>query len=230
MGIFQRIGDIAKSNINDLLDKAEDPEKMVKQIIIDMQKELNVATQNYGKAKSSEMLAKRQLDNAKKVSLDWENKAKAALSQGNQDLAREALSRKVKADEDVANYQQMYDSISAQTQQVGDQVEQLKAKLNEAKSRQAMLIARSQMADTKKNIAKSQGNFDGSSALEKFNRMEEKVMRKEAEADAFNEIATGGSIETDLNDSFAEVEKNAKVDEELARLMASMNNNNEVNE
>lgn len=222
MGIFQRIGDIAKSNINDLLDKAEDPEKMVKQIIIDMQKELNVATQNLGKAKSSEMLAKRQLDNAKKVSQDWENKAKAALSQGNQELAREALSRKVKADEDVAGYQQMYDSIAAQTAEIDRQVKELQNKLNEAKSKQAMLIARSQMADTKKNIAKSQGSFDGSSALEKFNRMEEKVMRKEAEADAYNEIATGGSAETDINDSFAEIEKNAKVEEELARLMASM--------
>lgn len=222
MGIFQRIGDIAKSNINDLLDKAEDPEKMVKQIIIDMQKELNVATQNYGKAKSSEMLAKRQLDNAKKISQDWENKAKAALSQGNQELAREALSRKVKADEDIAGYQQMYDSISAQTQEIGNQVDELKNKLNDAKSRQAMLIARSNMADTKKSLAKSQGNFDGSSALEKFNRMEEKVMRKEAEADAYNEIATGGNAETDLNDSFAEIEKNAKVEEELARLMAGM--------
>lgn len=222
MGIFQRIGDIAKSNINDLLDRAEDPEKMVKQIIIDMQKELNVATQNLGKAKSSEMLAKRQLDNAKKISQDWENKAKAALSQGNQDLAREALSRKVKADEDVAGYQQMYDSISAQTAEIDGQVKELQNKLNEAKSKQAMLIARSQMADTKKNIAKSQGSFDGSSALEKFNRMEEKVMRKEAEADAYNEIATGGSTETNLNDSFAEIEKNAKVEEELARLMASM--------
>lgn len=222
MGIFQRISDIAKSNVNDLLDKAENPEKMVKQIIIDMQKELNLATQNYGKAKSSEMLAKRQLDNAVKVSQDWENKAKSALSQGNQDLAREALSRKVKADEDVASYQQMYDSISAQAQEIGNQVEMLKGKLEEAKSRQAMLIARSNMADTKKNLAKSQGSFDGSSALEKFNRMEEKVMRKEAEADAYNEIATGGSTEMNLNDSFAELEKNAKVDEELARLMASM--------
>lgn len=226
MGIFQRISDIAKSNINDLLDKAEDPEKMVKQIIIDMQKELNSATQNYGKAKSSEMLAKRQLDNAKKVSQDWENKAKAALSQGNQELAREAISRKVKADEDVASYQSMYDSISAQTQEIGSQVDMLKTKLEEAKSRQAMLIARSNMADTKKNLAKAQGGFDGSSAMEKFNRMEEKVMRKEAEADAYNEISTGGSTETNLNDSFAELEKNAKVEEELAKLMASMNGGN----
>lgn len=223
MGIFQRIGDIAKSNINDLLDRAEDPEKMVKQIIIDMQKELNVATQNLGKAKASEMTSKRQLDNAKKISLDWENKAKAALSQGNQELAREALTRKVKADENVASYQEMYNSISAQTAEIESQVSSLRAKLEEAKSKQAMLIARSQMADTKKSIAKSQGGFDDASALEKFSRMEDKVMRKEAEADAYSEIATGGSAENDLNASFAEIEKNAKVEEELAKLMASMN-------
>lgn len=223
MGIFQRIGDIAKSNINDLLDRAEDPEKMVKQIIIDMQKELNIATQNLGKAKASEMTSKRQLDNAKKISLDWENKAKAALSQGNQELAREALTRKVKADENVASYQEMYNSISAQTAELDSQVSSLKAKLEEAKSKQAMLIARSQMADTKRSIAKSQGGFDGASALEKFSRMEDKVMRKEAEADAYSEIATGGSAENDLNASFAEIEKNAKVEEELAKLMASMN-------
>lgn len=226
MGIFQRIGDIAKSNINDLLDRAEDPEKMVKQIIIDMQKELNIATQNLGKAKASEMTSKRQLDNAKKISLDWENKAKAALSQGNQELAREALTRKVKADENVASYQEMYNSISAQTAELDSQVSSLKAKLEEAKSKQAMLIARSQMADTKKSIAKSQGGFDGASALEKFSRMEDKVMRKEAEADAYSEIATGGSAENDLNASFAEIEKNAKVEEELAKLMASMNGEN----
>lgn len=221
MGVFTRLSDLLKSNINDLIDRAEDPEKMVKQIIIDMQKELNKATQNYGKAKASERLALKKYEDAKKVSESWEYKAKAALNQGNQDLAKQALAKKVKADEDLANYKEMYDSISAQTEAIGDQVEVLKSKLDEAKSRQAMLIARSQMADTKKQLAKAQGGFDGSSALEKFNRMEEKVQRKEAEADAYNEIA--GNEDDDLADSFAQIETDAKVDAELQRLMAEMN-------
>lgn len=221
MGVFSRLSDILKSNINDLLDKAEDPEKMVKQIIIDMQKELTVATQNLGKAKASERLAQKKMDDAVKVAASWESKAKAALSQGNQDLAKQALAKKVRADEEVATYTEMYESISTQTDAIEDQVEVLKAKLDEAKSRQAMLIARSQMADTKKALAKSQGGFDGASALEKFDRMEEKIQRKEAEADAFAEIGGGG--DADLVESFDQIEKDAKVDAELARLMAEMN-------
>ena len=226
MGVFQRLSDLLKSNVNDLIDRAEDPEKMVKQIIIDMQTELTKATQNYGKAKASERLAEKKYLEAQKISSDWEAKAKVALSKGDQELAKQALARKVKADEDLNNYKEMYESISAQTDAIGDQVEVLRAKLEEAKSRQAMLIARSQMAETKKNLAKAAGGFDGNSSLEKFQKMEEKIERKEAEADAFTEIAgnnlAGGSGD-DLRDSFEKLESDAKVDAELQRLMAEMN-------
>lgn len=220
MGVFQRLSDLLKSNVNDLIDRAEDPEKMVKQIIIDMQKELSKSTQAYGKAKASERLAEKQYQNAQKISADWEAKAKSALASGDQELAKKALAKKVKADEDVANYKEMYETISNQTEAIGDQVEVLKSKLEEAKSRQAMLIARSQMADTQKNLAKSMGGLDTSSSVEKFNRMEEKIVRKEAEADAFAEIA---GVNDDTVDSFEKLENDAKVDAELQRLMAEMN-------
>lgn len=222
MGIFNRIGDIIKSNVNDLIDRAEDPEKMVKQIIIDMQKELKKATEALGKAKASERLAKRQYDNAVSVSADWESKAKSALQAGNTELAKQALAKKVKADEDVANYKEMYDTISAQTQAISNQVDTVKSKLEEAKSRQAMLIARSQMADTKKSLASSLGGIDASSASEKFDRMEDKIIRKEAEADAFSDIA---GTDND-SDEFEKVQTDSKVDAELQRLMAEMNANN----
>ena len=113
MGIFSRIGDVVKSNINDLIDRAEDPEKMVKQIILDLQKEVSNATTALGKAKASERIAKRQYDDAVKTSADWEMKAKAALNAGEVDLAKKALSNKVKADESVKQYQQMYEQIAA---------------------------------------------------------------------------------------------------------------------
>ncbi|MBR2283630.1 MAG: PspA/IM30 family protein [Ruminococcus sp.] len=223
MGVFSRLADLLKSNVNDLIDRAEDPEKMVKQIIVDMQKELNDNTQKYGKAKASERLAEQKYRNAVKVSEDWESKAKAALSKGDAELAKKALSRKVKADEDVKSFKEMYESISDQTEAIGNQVEVLKQKLEEAKARQAVLIARSQMADTKKSLAKAQGGFDTSSAFEKLDRMEEKVQRKEAEADAFTEIAEGSGEESDLQKSFEQIEQEAKVDSELQRLMAEMN-------
>lgn len=221
MGIFQRLSDLLKSNINDLIDKAEDPEKMVKQIILDMQKELNKSTQALGKAVASERMAEKQYQNSQQISADWESKAKAALVAGNTELAKKALAKKVKADEDTANYKEMYETISKQTADIKEQVETLKSKLDEAKSRQAMLIARSQMADTQKNLAKSVGGFDASSSTEKFNRMEEKIIRKEAEADAFADISD--SLNGVDKDNFDELQTNAKVDDELRRLMAEMN-------
>ena len=225
MGLFKRLSDLLRSNVNDLIDKAEDPEKMVKQIIVDMTKELNNATQNYGKAKASEALAKKKMDEARKVSAAWEAKAKAALSQGNADMAKKVQARKVKADEEVKTYTEMYNSISAQTTAIGAQVETLKAKLDEAKSRQAMLIARSQMAETKKQLAQSTGGFDVESSMASFNRMEEKIQRKEAEADAFIEISGNGD-DADLQQSFEQIQTDAAVDAELARLMNEMNGGN----
>lgn len=221
MGIFQRLSDLLKSNINDLIDKAEDPEKMVKQIILDMQKELNKSTQALGKAIASERMAEKQYQNSQQISADWEAKAKAALAAGDTELAKKALAKKVKADEDTANYKEMYETISKQTANIKEQVENLKSKLDEAKSRQAMLIARSQMADTQKNLAKSVGGFDASSSTEKFNRMEEKIIRKEAEADAFADISD--SLNGVDKDNFDDLQTNAKVDDELRRLMAEMN-------
>jgi len=219
MGIFQRLSDILKSNVNDLIDRAEDPEKMVKQIIIDMQKELNNSTQALGKAVASERIAKKQYDQAAK-SADWESKAKAAIAAGDEELAKKALANKVKADKDTAQYKEMYDTISQQTETIRTQVEVLKSKLEEAKSRQAMLIARSQMADTQKALANATGGFDSSSASEKFSRMEEKIERKEAEAQAFADIAS----DTGSNDAeeFEKLENDSKVNSELERLKAEM--------
>ena len=218
MAIFQRVGDLVKANINDLLDKAENPEKMVKQIILDMDKELVKSTQALGKAMASERQIKKQYEDAAAKSKTWEDKAKIALTAGDQELAKKALSEKVKVDEQANQFKTMYDTISAQTETIRTQVEALKAKLNEAKSRQAMLIARSQMADTQKDLSKSLGGMGTSNAFAKMDKMEEKIQRKEAEADAFAEIS--GSIPEE--DPFKKLESDSAVDAELARLMAEM--------
>ena len=219
MGIFSRIGDLLKANINDLIDRAEDPEKMVKQIISDLQKDVQQSTQALGKAMASERIAKRQYENAVKTSADWEAKAKAALAAGDVDLAKKALSHKVSADAEVESYQKMYEQIAAQTAQIREQVETLKSKLEEAKSRQAMLVARSQMAKTQKNLAQTVGGMDSSSALDKFDRMEQKVTQQEAEAAAFSEIA--GSDSADAK-TFEQLLPDMDVDTELQRLMSEM--------
>ena len=218
MSIFTRLGDLLKANVNDLIDKAEDPEKMVKQIIIDMDKELVKSTQALGKAMASERQIEKQLNDAKAKSDDWAAKAKVALNAGDQDLARKAVEEKLKVDENVAKFQQMYDTISAQTAAIKSQVEELKAKLEEAKNRQAMLIARSQMADTQKDLAQSLGGIGASNAFAKMDKMEEKINRKEAEAQAFSDIS--GVSSSSASDPYADLEKNQKIEEELAKLMA----------
>ena len=95
MGIFQRIGDIFKSNVNDLIDRAEDPEKMVKQIIIDLQKDVRTSTEALGKAMASQRIAERQHEQAVRNSANWESKAKAALAAGDAEMAKKALEKKV---------------------------------------------------------------------------------------------------------------------------------------
>ena len=225
MSIFTRLGDLLRANINDLIDKAEDPEKMVKQIIQDMDRELVKSTQMLGKAMASERQIEKQMNDAKAKSADWENKAKLALQAGDQELAKKAVEEKLKVDEKVTQFTQMYESVHAQTEQIKAQVEELKSKLEEAKSRQAMLIARSRMADTQKDLAQSLGGMNTSeNAFAKMDKMEERIARKEAEAQAFTEISkTGNAAE---KDPFAVLESNSKVDAEMARLMAEIGSAN----
>lgn len=222
MAIFERLGDLIRSNINDLIDKAEDPEKMVKQIIIDMEDQLKKSTQSLGTAMGSVNQVKKQLEGAKEQSKNWEEKAKMALSQGNEALAKQALENKVKQDQMVAQYQEMYNSMDAQVTEIRNQVDVLKQKLEEARSKQAMLVARSQMADAKEKMSKSLGNMDSKSAFAKMEKMERKIEQKESQADAFAQIS---GTEQSTNDPFAEMETNSAVDAELERLKKEMNNN-----
>ena len=220
MAIFQRIGDVLKANINDLIDRAENPEKMVKQIIIDMEEQLAGATQALGQAMASEKQAERQLQQAKNSSKEWENKAKMALQAGNEPLARRALESKVAVDNSLIQFQATYDSISQQTAQMRDNVQVLRSKLDEARARQNLLIARAKMADAQKNIATTVSSANSTSAFSKLDKMERKIEEKEATAAAFTELA-GDQMKADL-DAFKEMETNAAVDCELEKLKKSM--------
>ncbi len=221
MDIFSRLGSIIDSSISNLIDREESPEKMVRQVIIDMQRELAKATQNYGRAKASASLSDKKYQNALKVSQKWETEAKAALSQGNKELAEMAVIRKIKADEEVSAYKEMYDSMSVQMKSAEEQINEIKIKLDKAKNRQTLLAVRSGIADTKKNMAAITDSLDGSSAFENFKRMEEKIIHSESEADAFSAIAK--SNKDDLKVSCENLEKDERAEAELSRFMAEMN-------
>jgi len=215
MAIFSRLVDLLKANINDLIDKAEDPEKMLKQIIIDMEEQLQKATQGLGQIMASERQTKKQLEEAAEQSKMWEGRAKTALKAGNEDLAKQAVDGKLKADANVKQYQQMHEELAAQVETVRDQVNILKQKLDEARSRQAMLTARAQVADARKGVAKAIGGIDGSGAFAKMDKMERKIAQEEAEADAQFEIS---GLDAEKNDPFAKLEKQSAADDELERL------------
>ena len=223
MAIFERISDLVRANINDLIDKAENPEKMVKQIIIDMEDQLRKATQGLGTAMGSLNQVKKQLESAQEQSNVWQSKAKACLEQGNEELAKKALENKVNQDKMVAQYQEMTTTMEAQVNEIKSQIDVLKQKLEEARSKKAMLVARSQMADAKAQMAKTLGNMDSKSAFAKMEKMEQKIAEKEAEADAFSEVS---GVQDSENDPFAQMDKENSINAELEKLKKEMNNDN----
>lgn len=220
MAIFGRIGDLIKSNVNDLIDKAEDPEKMVKQVIIDMEEELRKTTSALGQVMGSKTTMEKQLNESKEESKKWEMRAKSALEAGNEELAKEALNSKVKVDNNVKEYETMVKKMEEQIVKIKKQVEEIKRKLEEARARQSVLIARDKMADTNKQMATTLGNLDSKSAIAKMDKMEKKIEQKEAEAEAFEEISNENSK---VDNSFDEIETNAKIDSELERLKEELN-------
>ncbi len=221
MGIFGRIADIFKANVNDALDKMEDPEKMIKQMVIEMQEAIAKATSGLATAMAQEKKLERDYNTYVEQGKSWEQKAMTALNSGNEDLARQALAKKAEADQQAKQYEAMYIQARDTAAKLKTQVEGLKAKLNEAKMKESTLIARNQSAQAQKQIAKQVGNFDASSNFAKFDKWEEKILKNEAEAQAFTELGQDSS--KSLNDEFKLLEKNTQVDDELAKLRAKLN-------
>jgi len=215
LAIFSRLADLLKANINDLIDKAEDPEKMVKQIIIDMEEQLQNAVQGLGSVMASERQMRKQLESEQTQSKLWEDRAKTALKASNEELAKQAVDTKLKIDERVKQYEKMHSEVSSQLSVLQEQVDILKRKLNEARTRQSMLIARDTVADARKEVSSAIGGLDSSGAFSKMDKMERKIAEKEAQADAAYEVS---GLNEEQNNPFTELENQKAADDEMARL------------
>ncbi|MBR2835212.1 MAG: PspA/IM30 family protein [Coriobacteriales bacterium] len=220
MAILERISDIFKANVNDLIDKAEDPVKMVKQLIIEMEEQVDDATQGLGQAMGSQKVAAKELADAKAKAADWNDKAKLALKNGDENLARKALDVKVGLDDQVAQLQASYDNITAQVEKLKDQVQTLRMKLDEARSRQNVLIARAKMASASTEVNTSISSSSIDSAFAKLDKLERKIIEQESVAEAYTEV--NGYSDSDIYSEFSNIEHNTAVDSELARLKAEM--------
>ena len=218
MGIFSRISDIFKSNVNDALDKAEDPEKMLKQMIIEMEESVNKATLAVANSIANEKSLERKLEKARLEMNDWEKKAVQALQANREDLARAALEKKNIAVKNVADLEPIYQTAKVTADKMRQQLNGLKSKLDEARSRQSTLIARSQAAKAQKQIAQSFSGV-GSDAFSKFDKYEGKIEQLESQAEAFETLA---GENTKLEDEFKMLNTSASVDGDLLALKAKM--------
>ncbi len=218
MGIFSRITDIFKANVNDALDKAEDPEKMLKQMIIEMEESVNKATLAVANAIANEKSLERKREKALAESGDWEKKAMQALQAGREDLAKAALEKKTISEKNAKTLEPIYVQAKETSNKMRDQLNSLKAKLDEARSRQSTLVARSQAAKAQKQIAQSFSGV-GSDAFSKFDKYEAKIEQTEAEAEAYGVLANEN---TGLDEELKKLESSTTADDELLKLKAKM--------
>lgn len=219
MSIFRRISDIFKANVTDMVDRMENPEKMVKQMIVEMEEGLIKATSALAMAMANERNLQRQQANALEQARQWEQKAGLALQAGNPDLAKEALSKKLTFDGQAKQVEAMIAQAAGTTAQLRNQLEDLKAKLEEARLKQTALVARAQAATTQKMFSTALGSNTGQGAFAKFEKMERKIEGMEAEAQAFAELSGSSTTE----DAFKAMENSMRLEAEMARLMARMN-------
>ena len=218
MGNFRRILDWFRSNANDTLDKMEDSEKMLKQMVLDMEESINKATVAIAKSVANEKSLEQKLERARTASKEWENKARQALTAGREDLAKAALEKKALADKNINDLQPLYTQAKESSNKLKEQLNQLRAKLDEAKNRQGTLVARSQAAKAAKEINKSLSGI-GTDAFANFDKYEEKIMSLEAEAAAYEDLADDN---TSLDSEFKKLTSNIDIDANLLALKKSM--------
>jgi phage shock protein A len=217
MGIFGRMSDILKANINELIDKAEDPEKMMDQMIREMQEQLREAKIEVAKAIADEKRMEQQLKQNQVQVQSWESKAMLALKKGDENLATEALKQKKSYDQLVTSIQPQWEQQNQLSSKLKDSLRALESKIDEARRKKDILGARQKRAEAQKKIQEVMTGLSDRSAFATFDRMEKKVMEVEAQADAAVELES-----VSLDDQFKALEAGSDVQDELAALKAKM--------
>lgn len=217
MSILDRITRVIKANLNDLIDRAEDPEKMLKQLIEEMDNELIEAKSAVATAiatmKQLEAKARENQEQADK----WQQKAELAVDKGEDDLAREALSRKKTFQSTADGFKAQAEEQKARVDALRTNLDELEKKIIEARTKKDLLVARHRGAAADKHIQETLGKSNGQSAMTAFERMEQKVNEEEAHASALHELNTDT-----LESKFKALEGDSDVEDELAALKSKM--------
>jgi len=219
MGIFSRFSDIVNSNINALLDKAEDPEKMVRLIIQEMEDTLVEVRSSSAKTIAEKKELQRVVNRMQEEVADWQAKAELALSKEREDLARSALIERQKASDQAEAVAADIANLDEHIGKLQDEVAQLQEKLADAKARQKAMLMRQQTVTSRLEVKKTLDSNRINDAMYKFERYEQKIDTLEAQVEAYD---LGKKT---LKDEFAELAAQDKIDNELAALKAKVNQN-----
>jgi phage shock protein A len=188
MGIFDRLSTLIKSNLNELISSAENPEKMLNQIIVDMRNQLAKAKQQVAASIADEKRLKDQADSEFKLADEWERRAMLAVQEGRDDLAKQALLR---GQEHLEHGQQLattWETHRMETEKLKQSLRDLNEKIEEAKRKKNLLLARQRRAEAQARISQTMSGLSDNSAFDAFNRMEEKITANERQLQAAQEI------------------------------------------
>ena len=223
MGIFSRLGTLIKSNINDLITKAEDPEKMLTQVLLEMQQQLVEAKKAVAIAIADEKKLQKQYTSETDKAKEWERKAMVAVRAGDDNLARQALGRKQEHETIAGQFQTQWIQQKQAVEKLKDALRLLNNKIEEAKRKKNILIARKKRAEAQQQIANTMQGLGDTSAFDTFDRMAERIQLMEAEAEAGAELAGELSGDT-LESKFLALEQGggAGEDDALAELKSKM--------
>jgi phage shock protein A len=215
MGIFTRVRDIISSNINAMLEKAEDPEKLVKMMIREMEDTLVEIKANCASGMATKKKIKREMETVLDLAKTWDAKAELAINKGREDLAREALMEKRRHVERAEALEEELDQAKTLVTQCQSDIMQLEDKLSAAREKQRVLVQRHTNATTKKKAQQQIRRYDTSDALERFDNFQQRIDRMEADAELVNY-----GRKTSLADQFKELEVDEDIEKELAALKA----------
>lgn len=221
MGILNRVMTVLKANLNDLINRAEQPEKMLNQLLLDMQEQLAKAKQEVAAAIADEKRLEQQYRNEVEQAREWERKARLAVEKGDDELAKEALRRQSEHERYSLEYKKQWERQKASTEQLRVALQALNRKIEEARRKKTLLIARQRRAEAQKRIHDTMTGLTDTSAFDTFERMAAKVEQMEAEAAASAELGEELSGEA-LEKRFQELEAGQDVEQALAELKAKM--------
>jgi len=219
MGLFDRLSTLLRSNINDLISRAEDPEKMLSQILVDMRSQLVKAKQQVASAIADEKRLRDQADAEYRQAADWEEKAKLAIKEGRDDLAKQAILRQGEHQSHGVQLEQTWESHRLETDKLKNSLRDLNDKIEEAKRKKNLLIARQRRAQAQKRIAETMSSLSEKSAFDAFARMEERIEQNERQIKATSELDEELTGDT-LANQFKQLERGAATSTVDAQLLA----------